>query len=83
MVPSTSDDKTAIYDPHDYDEVPMDEGAVLSRPPAESAVPGPVPDRIIEAEPEDDGVYSVVRASLQHTHNTNPHTVLILQKACS
>ncbi len=25
MVPSTSDDKTAVFDPHDYDEVPIDE----------------------------------------------------------
>ena len=69
MVPSTSDDKTAVYDPHDYDEVPLDEGATLSRsslgatlsaPPAlvESAVPGSTPDPVPEAE--DDGLYSVV-----------------------
>ena len=70
VVPSTSDDKTAVYDPHDYDEVPLDEGATLSRsplgvtlsaPPAvvESAVPGPAPADPIP-EIEDDGVYSVV-----------------------
>lgn len=70
MVPSTSDDKTAVYDPHDYDEVPLDEGATISRsplgatlsaPPAmvESAVPGPAPADPIP-EIEDDGVYSVV-----------------------
>ena len=62
MVPSTSDDKTAIYDPHDYDEVAIDEAAVLSRPPAESAVPGPVSAPMPESIPEadDDGLYSEV-----------------------
>ena len=56
VVPSTSDDtrKTALYDPHDYDEVPIDETATMPRPPVVIAVPGPVPDPI----PEDD--YSVV-----------------------
>ncbi len=70
MVPSTSDDTTAVYDPHDYDEVPIDEGATLSRSPlgatlsappvmVESAVPGPAPAEPIP-EIEDEGVYSVV-----------------------
>ena len=73
MVPSTSDDKTAVYDPHDYDEVPIDEGAMLTRsplgatlsaPPAlvESTVPGPAPADPIP-ETEDDGLYSVVSQS--------------------
>ena len=70
MVPSTSDDKTAVYDPHDYDEVPIDEGATLSRsplgatlsaPPAlvENTVPDPAPADPIP-EIEDDDLYSVV-----------------------
>lgn len=64
VVPSTSDDNAAIYDPHDYDEVPIDEGAVLlPRPPAESAVPDPVPESILEKE--DDGVYSEVSTLVQ------------------
>ena len=34
VVPSTSDDKTAVYDPHDYDEVPIDEAKSPTSPPA-------------------------------------------------
>ena len=70
MVPSTSEDTAAVYDPHDYDEVAMDEAATLSRSkPTESAVPGPVLRSSVHAPPavpnsipeiEDDGVYSVV-----------------------
>lgn len=34
VVPSTSDDKTAVFDPHDYDEVPIDETKSPTSPPA-------------------------------------------------
>ncbi len=33
MVPSTGEDKTAAFDPHDYDEVPNDEAKSPTSPP--------------------------------------------------
>lgn len=84
VVPMTGDDKTVLYDSHDYDEVPMDESRSPPPPPpipmSPSGRPGTTPTLQERPLPPinsptlpSDGMYSEVRVQQSHFGHRN-HT---------
>ena len=66
----TSEDKTVLYDPHDYDEVPMDEArspaplppspSAFSAPAGPGKLPTPTTPTLRPLPPDPDAAYSQV-----------------------